>query len=64
MGEIQEKVWVVSRYEVTVSEGVTALGDKVPVKVFDDRLDARDYCTVMRKRAKKYGYALHGVKKG
>lgn len=57
MSEIQEKVWVVIRYYM---DGV---GMDKPAKVFDDRKDAREYAKRMNK-SRKFGYIVHGVKKG
>ena len=56
MGEKQEKVFVVVRY-------ASGMEDK-PVKVFDDRKDARAYCKRYNLASRKYGYTYYGVKKG
>ena len=57
MGEVQEKVWVVSRRYND--------GPKFPVKAFDDRADARKYASRLNKAtAAKYKYSVVGVLKG
>lgn len=59
MSEKQEKVWVVMRWK-----GVEV---PVPVKVFDDRADARDYekrMTARRASRVSDSYWVVGVKKG
>jgi hypothetical protein len=61
MGERQEKVWVVMRYTLDTGNGC---GDNWPVKVFDDRKDARKYVATMNSRSRRYGYELTGAKKG
>lgn len=62
MGEKQEKVWVVFRYTKADSDG--HYGDNWPVKVFDDRKDARKYVEFSNKRSRRWVYQLVGVKKG
>lgn len=66
MGEKQEKVWVVMRCEFDFPESTyeMRLGPAIPVKVFDDRKDARKYVSLQNKRSRKYLYDLTGVKKG
>ena len=67
MGEKQEKVWVVLKHgpfnDKYASGDLTDYGD-VPVKVFDDRKDARAYTKTIGKRAKLYTYSVVGCKKG
>ena len=58
MGEKQEKVWVVVR-----SPRAHPSHDK-PVKVFDDRKDARSYCASYNKRTKKYYVHYVGARRG
>lgn len=55
MSEKQEKVWVVLRWE---------FGHSDPVKVFDDRADARAYAKTREARTKRFAYSVVGVKKG
>lgn len=67
MGEKQERVWVVVKH--SPFDEKHAYGDLtdygyLPVKVFDDRKDARAYTKVVGKRAKKYSYSVVGVLKG
>lgn len=62
MGEKQEKVWVVYRYTRPDDEGIC--GDNWPVKVFDDRKDARKYVEFSNKRSRRWQYELTGVKRG
>lgn len=58
MTEKQEKVWVVLRKNVL--HLITA-----PVKVFDDRKDARAYAKRYNGgRDSRIRYSVHGVKKG
>lgn len=64
MGEKQEKVFVVSRYSMPTPKNDYQVGDNVPVKVFDDRKDARAYRNRMNERSSRYGYIVHGVLKG
>lgn len=56
MSERQETMYVV----MSIRE---MQADK-PVKVFDDRKDARDYAKRMNQRSKKYGYYCTSVKRG
>lgn len=67
MGEKQEKVWVVLKHgpfnEKYAQNDLTDYGD-LPVKVFDDRADARAHAKSMGKRSKLYTYSVIGVKKG
>lgn len=64
MGEKQEKVWVVMRGEYSYDNSSTAMFKAAPkpVKVFDDRKDARAYAN--RRATTKYGYGVIGVLKG
>ena len=62
MGEKQEKVWVVMRY-VIAEHNFGGCRDNWPVKVFDDRKDARAYVAQMGRRAKKYAYLISGAKR-
>ena len=64
MGEKQEKMFVVSRYTMPVPSNSYETGDNIPVKVFDDRKDARAYVKRMNERTKRYGYIYHGVLRG
>ena len=57
MSEKQETVHVVMR-------GPDRWGDTQPVKVFDDRKDARAYAKRMSARSKRYDYIVKSVKKG
>lgn len=57
MPEKQEKVHVVVRR--ALNSGITA-----PVKVFDDRADARAYVRRLNQRATKYRYRVVTVRKG
>lgn len=57
MSETQEKVWVVMRRTIYSKDGQ-------PVKVFDDRQDAREYAKRRRQASPTYSYAVVGVKKG
>jgi len=62
MSEIQEKVWVVMKSEK--NDRHLTLTDK-PVKVFDDRADARKYVGQRNVQPRsRYIYTIHGVKKG
>lgn len=56
MGEVQEKVWVVCRW--------TPKSKNNPIKVFEDRKDARNYANRMRARSVTNMYTVTGVKKG
>lgn len=65
MAEKQPTAYVVCRYTVGEdSNGYTILGDNIPVKVFDTRREARDYCYRMGKRSRKYDYTFYRVKQG
>lgn len=57
MGEKQEKVWVVMK-----ARGNSY--DAKPVKVFDDRSDAREYVKQLSARRTIHAYWVEGVKKG
>ncbi len=57
MSEKQEKVHVVVRRRL--NSGISA-----PVKVFDDRVDARVYARRLNQRATKYRYRVVTVRKG
>lgn len=60
MSETQEKVWVVVRGPAH------ALIDTQtkPVKVLDDRADAREYVRKMNAKSRRHFYRYYGVKKG
>lgn len=68
MGEIQEKVWVVSRARLIKytenGQEKLELGLAVPIKVFDDRSDAREFRKNKASRARNFKYFIDGVKKG
>lgn len=65
MSEKQEKVWVVTKHRVFDDrKSNNWKGDSVPVKVFDDRKDARAYVKNLEKRARNFGYLIDGVLKG
>lgn len=58
MSERQETVHVVSRALRTHPKV------RIPVKVYDDRSDARAYRKRMNERSKRYVYSYTSVKKG
>lgn len=60
MSEIQEKMWLV------MSIPTNARKVRVPVKVFDDREDARNLASRLNKRSRQlyFRYTVQGVKKG
>lgn len=58
MSEQQEVVHVVSRAPLTSPKS------RVPVKVYDDRSDARKYRSRMNRTSKRYRYTVTSVKKG
>ena len=68
MGEVQEKCWVVIRsgYKIkkTIGRGTMREFVFAPVKVFDDREDARKYAGRMQLRSASRTFRVHGVKKG
>ena len=64
MGEKQEKVFVVIRWESPTPANDYTSGPDKPVKVFDDRKDARAYCKRYNASSRKWGYTYVGVKKG
>lgn len=65
MAEKQPTSYVVCRYALgRDADGYTICGDNIPVKVFDTRREAREYCERMKKRARKYSYIYFSVKQG
>jgi hypothetical protein len=58
MSEVQEKVWVILRTDDWY------VSEPMPVKVFDDRKDARSYVKSMKAKTDRYLYAIRGVRKG
>jgi hypothetical protein len=64
MAEKQEIVWVVLRYREAMTENDFTPGDNWPVKVFDDRADARAYAKRMNTTSRKYAFLVHRCKKG
>lgn len=64
MAEIQEKAHVIMRATLTKVGPTTLLSSAKPVKVYDDRDDARDYARRMNRTAKRYRYTVVPVKKG
>lgn len=65
MAERQEKAHVVSRGRLyNVPGKPTQFGAFEPVKVFDDRADARRYASLKNKTTKKFRYRVTSVKKG
>ena len=62
MGEKQEKVWVVMRDRSWHAE--RTFKSKAPVKVFDDRSDARSFAKSNRSMSKRFEYTVVGVLKG
>lgn len=63
MAEKQEIVWVVLRYTNGTAPDYIP-GDNWPVKVFDDRKDARVFVNRMNERSRRYTYSYHRCKKG
>lgn len=61
MSEKQETVHVVTRSTYLPNIDLRVVK---PVKVFDDRKDARAYAKRMNARSAKHTYAVHSVKKG
>lgn len=57
MSEKQEKVWVVSKRRFGTEI-------RTPIKVFDDRQDARNYVRRWNMATRKYAYHIAGVRKG
>ena len=65
MAEKQETVHVVMRAKVTrIDAKLSTRTNPVPVKVYDDREDARAYARRMNLWARKYYYRVVSVKKG
>lgn len=58
MSELQEKVWVVMKHC-----GANRVASR-PVKVTDDRKDAREYAKRLNNFSTVFYYTVHGVKKG
>lgn len=60
MGEVQEKCWIVMRTVRSLTRGTST----TPIKVFDDRADARAYAKQRAGGKVVANYSVVGVKKG